>query len=126
MSEGSADKRVLIVDDAAIIRRILKSIFLKNGITVAGEAADGQEAVDLYRELQPDVVTMDITMPVMDGLKATETILGEFPQARIIMVSSVGQEQVIKEAISLGALDFIVKPLKEEQLINTVRRVIDN
>ncbi len=118
-------KRILIVDDAAIIRRILKSMFQKNGFTVAGEAQDGQEGISLYRELKPDLVTMDITMPNIDGISATRGILQEFPDARIIMVSSVGQENVIREAIGLGALDFIVKPLKEEQIISAVKRVLD-
>ncbi len=119
------DKRILIVDDAAIIRRILRAMFTKNGFVVAGEAQDGQEGLDLYRQLQPDLVTMDITMPNMDGITATRSILGEFPEARIIMVSSVGQENVIREAIGIGALDFIVKPLKEEQIISAVKRVLD-
>lgn len=119
------DKRILIVDDAAIIRRILRAMFTKNGFVVAGEAQDGQEGLDLYRQLQPDLVTMDITMPNMDGITATRSILGEYPEARIIMVSSVGQENVIREAIGIGALDFIVKPLKEEQIISAVKRVLD-
>jgi two-component system chemotaxis response regulator CheY len=121
----SNDKRILIVDDAAIIRRILRAMFTKNGFVVAGEAQDGQEGLELYRQLQPDLVTMDITMPNMDGITATRSILGEFPEARIIMVSSVGQENVIREAIGIGALDFIVKPLKEEQIISAVKRVLD-
>ncbi|MBI3891165.1 MAG: response regulator [Candidatus Wallbacteria bacterium] len=119
------DKRILIVDDAAIIRRILKAMFQKNGFTVAGEAEDGLQGMNLYRELKPDLVTMDITMPNVDGISATRNILHEFPDARIIMVSSVGQENVIREAIGLGALDFIVKPLKEEQIISAVKRVLD-
>ncbi|MBI4871362.1 MAG: response regulator [Candidatus Riflebacteria bacterium] len=119
------ERRILIVDDAAIIRRILRAMFQKNGFAVAGEAQDGQEGLLLYRELRPDLVTMDITMPNKDGIVATREILTEFPDAKIIMVSSVGQENVIREAIGLGALDFIVKPLKEEQIISAVKRVLD-
>ncbi len=124
-SVSGLSKRILIVDDAAIIRRILKAMFAKNGFTVAGEAEDGKKGIELYSELKPDLVTMDITMPNVDGISAVKEILGNDPDAKIIMVSSVGQENVIREAIGLGALDFIVKPLKEEQIISAVKRVLE-
>ena len=117
-------KTVLIVDDATIIRLMLRKMFQKNGITVAGEAEDGDEAVRLYQAMNPDFVTMDITMPGMDGITATRQIMLTSPKARIIMVSALGQESNVREAISAGAKDFIVKPLKEDRLMSSVRRVL--
>ena len=117
-------RKVLIVDDATIIRLMLKKIFSKNGIAVCAEAEDGEEAVRLYQENTPDFVTMDITMPGMDGITATRTIMKFNPKARIIMVSALGQESKVREAIAAGARDFIVKPLKEDRLMSSVRRVL--
>ena len=96
-------KTVLIVDDATIIRLMLRKMFQRNGITVAGEAEDGEEAVRLYEAMCPDFVTMDITMPGMDGITATRKIMMFNPKARIIMVSALGQESKVREAISAGA-----------------------
>lgn len=117
-------KKVLIVDDATIIRLMLKKMLSRYGVVVLGEALDGEEAVRMYDALQPDFVTMDITMPNLDGITATSRILAKDPTARIIMVSALGQERKVKEAIGAGAMDFIVKPLKEERLISSVRRVL--
>lgn len=117
-------RKVLIVDDATIIRLMLKKILSRYGVVVVGEALDGEEAVRMYDALQPDFVTMDITMPNLDGITATGRILTKDPNARIIMVSALGQERKVKEAIGAGAMDFIVKPLKEERLISSVRRVL--
>jgi two-component system chemotaxis response regulator CheY len=117
-------KRVLIVDDATIIRLMLKKMLARHGIVVAGEALDGEEAVRMFDALTPDFVTMDITMPNLDGISATRQILERHPSARIIMVSALGQERKVKEAIEAGAMDFIVKPLKEERLVNSARRVL--
>lgn len=117
-------KRVLIVDDARIIRNILRALMQKMGLKVAGEAVNGAEGIRMYDELRPDLVTMDITMPVVDGLTATKSIMSTDPNARIIMVTSVGQEQVMKEAILLGARDFIVKPFNEDRITASIRRVL--
>jgi two-component system chemotaxis response regulator CheY len=117
-------KRVLIVDDATIIRLMLKKMLARYGVVVAGEALDGEEAIRMFDALTPDFVTMDITMPNLDGISATRQILQRHPEARIIMVSALGQERKVKEAIEAGAMDFIVKPLKEERLINSARRVL--
>lgn len=117
-------KRVLIVDDARIIRNILRALMQKIGLKIAGEAVNGAEGIRMYEELRPDLVTMDITMPVVDGLTATKTIMSTDPNARIIMVTSVGQEAVMKEAILLGARDFIVKPFNEDRIISAIRRVL--
>jgi two-component system chemotaxis response regulator CheY len=123
MSTGDP-KRVLIVDDARIIRNILRALMQKMGLKVAGEAVNGAEGIRMYEELRPDLVTMDITMPVVDGLTATKTIMTSDPNARIIMVTSVGQENVMKEAILLGARDFIVKPFNEDRIMSAIRRVL--
>lgn len=116
--------KVLIVDDATIIRLMLKKMLSRHGVVVVGEALDGEEAVRMYDALLPDFVTMDITMPNLDGITATSRILSRDPNARIIMVSALGQERKVKEAIGAGAMDFIVKPLKEERLVSSVRRVL--
>lgn len=117
-------KKVLIVDDATIIRLMLKKMLTKHHVVVAGEALDGEEAVRMFEAVQPDFVTMDITMPNLDGISATRQIIAKYPKARIIMVSALGQERKVKEAIEAGAMDFIVKPLKEDRLISSVRRVL--
>jgi len=117
-------KTVLIVDDATIIRLMLRKMFTKNGISVVGEAEDGEDAVRIFQETKPDFVTMDITMPGMDGITATRKIMQVHPSARIIMVSALGQESKVREAITAGAKDFIVKPLKEDRLMSSVRRIL--
>jgi len=124
MSNPLQGRTVLIVDDATIIRLMLKKMFEKNGLTIVGEAEDGEEAVKLFQTMNPDFVTMDITMPIMDGITATKQIVLNNPSAKIIMVSALGQESKVREAIAAGARDFIVKPLKEDRLISSVRRVL--
>lgn len=124
MTNPLQGRTVLIVDDATIIRLMLKKMFERNGLTIVGEAQDGEEAIKLYQTMSPDFVTMDITMPIMDGISATKQIVATNPGARIIMVSALGQESKVREAIAAGARDFIVKPLKEDRLISSVRRVL--
>ncbi|WP_066370360.1 response regulator [Neobacillus fumarioli] len=116
--------RVLIVDDAAFMRMMLKDILTKNGIEVAGEAVNGLDAVEKYRELQPDVVTMDITMPEMDGITAVKQIRTIDPQAKIIMCSAMGQQPMVLEAIQAGAKDFIVKPFQPDRVMESIRKVV--
>ena len=101
--------RVLIVDDAAFMRMMLKDILTKNGYEVAGEAENGKVAVSMYQELKPDVTTMDITMPEMDGISAVKEIKKANPGAKIVMVSAMGQQAMVIEAIQAGAADFIVQ-----------------
>lgn len=117
-------KRALIVDDATIVRLMLRKMLGKNGIQVVAEAEEGEEAIRLYEATHPDFVTMDITMPGLDGISATRRIRTVDPAARIIMVSALGQETKVREAISAGASDFIVKPLKEDRLLKSIRRVL--
>ncbi len=115
--------RVLIVDDALFMRNMLKEVFLKAGYDVVGEAADGLEAVEQYRALRPDLVTMDIVMPRKSGIDALLDIRKEYPDACIVMCSAMGQESLILEAVQAGAQDFIVKPFKEEKVLEVVRRI---
>ncbi|MDI3546982.1 MAG: two-component system, chemotaxis family, chemotaxis protein CheY [Halanaerobiales bacterium] len=115
-------KRVMIVDDAAFMRLNLKNI-LKDDYEIVGEAQNGKEAVEMYQELKPDIVTMDITMPVMDGLEAIRAIKDIDVNAQIIVCSAMGQQKMIIEAIEAGARDFIVKPFKEERVIEAVKKI---
>ena len=110
--------RLLIVDDAMIMRLRIREIAAQAGWEVVGEAANGNQAVDMFRRLQPDLVTMDIVMPSMDGVDALRVIREEFSNARICMVSAVNQREKLAECIRLGAIDFIVKPFDKSQLIS--------
>jgi two-component system chemotaxis response regulator CheY len=112
------NNRLLIVDDAMIMRLRIREIAVQAGWEVVGEAADGNQAVEMFRILKPDLVTMDIVMPVMDGVEALRLILSEEPSARVCMVSAVNQRGKLSECIRLGAIDFIVKPFEKSQLMS--------
>lgn len=116
-------KRVLVVDDAAFMRVSIKKILTKHGYDVCGEAGNGDAAIQKYKELQPDIVTMDITMPNKDGLTSLKEILSFSPNANIVMVSAMGQESIVREAIMSGAKGFVVKPFKEEVIINALKSI---
>lgn len=116
-------KRVLIVDDAAFMRMSIRNMLEKHGFEIAGEAENGLMAIEKYNELQPDVVTMDITMPEMDGLQALREIKKIDKGASIVMVSALGQEARMKEAIIYGAKGFIVKPFKEEMIVSALSKL---
>ncbi len=116
--------RVLVVDDAAFMRTVLKGIIEKNGHEVIGEASNGLDAVNKYKELKPDLVTMDITMPDYDGITGLQLIKEYDKDANIIMCSAMGQKAYVVEAIKLGAADFIVKPFEEQRVIEAINRVI--
>ncbi len=111
-------KRVLIVDDALIMRMKIKEIAEQAGWEIAGQAASGTEAVERYREVKPDLVTMDIIMPEMDGVAALRAIRNQDPQAQVVMVSAVDQREKLMECIRLGAVDFVVKPFDTDRLRN--------
>ena len=115
---------ILLVDDAAFMRMMLKDILTKNGYNVAGEAENGLKAIDKYRELKPDLALMDITMPEMDGLQALKKIKAGDPSAVVIMCSAMGQQAMVIEAIQSGARDFIVKPFQPDRVLEAVRKVI--
>jgi two-component system chemotaxis response regulator CheY len=115
--------RILIADDALFMRNMLRDIFVKAGFQVVGEAVNGVEAVERYHELRPDLVTMDIVMPLKSGIEALQQITREDPDARVVMCSALGQEALVIEAVQAGAKDFIVKPFKEERVLDVVHRV---
>ncbi|MCK4535538.1 MAG: response regulator [Desulfuromonadales bacterium] len=115
--------RVMIVDDALFMRNMLKDIFARAGYDVVGEAEDGEAALERYREIRPDLVTMDIVMPKRSGIEALRDIISEDPQACVVMVSALGQDSLVLEAVETGARDFIVKPFKEDKVLEVVRRV---
>lgn len=115
-------RKVLIVDDAAFMRMAIRNILEKHSYEVAGEAENGAVAVSKYKELKPDIVTMDITMPIMTGLEALKAILAYDSNAKVIMVSAMGQQQMVMEAIMAGAKSFIVKPFKEDHVILTLSK----
>jgi len=114
--------RVLVVDDLAFMREAIKNILETAGIVVTGEAGDGAEGVDAYMRLRPDVTLMDITMPVMDGLRALSGIRRRDPEACVVMCSALGQQKYVIQAIQLGARDFVVKPFRRERIVNAVRK----
>lgn len=116
-------KKILVVDDAAFMRLSLKTMLEKNGFDVIGEASNGLEAIEKYKLLKPDIITMDITMPEMNGIEATKNIRKINNNAKIIMISAMGQETLIKESIINGATGFIVKPFKEDYIMKTFAKL---
>ena len=115
---------ILIVDDAAFMRMMLKEILTKNGYEVVGEAEDGMSAIDKYQDLNPDLVTMDITMPNMDGITAVKEIKKLDAKAKIVMCSAMGQQAMVIDAIQAGAHDFIVKPFQPARVIEAVQKAL--
>ncbi|MDV2685440.1 response regulator [Alkalihalophilus sp. As8PL] len=116
--------KVLIVDDAAFMRMMIKDILSKNGFDVVGEANDGAQAVEKYEELSPDLVTMDITMPEMDGITSLKEIKKIDPNAKVIMCSAMGQQAMVIDAIQAGAKDFIVKPFQADRVLEAIKKTL--
>ena len=117
--------RVLVADDARFMRQLIREIIEPEGFEVVGEAADGRAVVEEFSRLQPDVVTMDIVMPKRSGIDAAKEILALDPGARIVMVSALGQEALVMEALQAGAADYVVKPFKPDAVIATLRKLMD-
>ena len=117
-------KNILICDDAAFMRMMIKDILTKNGYGIAGEAENGQIAVDKYNETKPDLVLMDITMPEMDGIQALKKIREADSNAVVVMCSAMGQQAMVIEAIQSGAKDFIVKPFQADRVLEAVKKAI--
>jgi len=116
-------KTVLIIDDSMFMRRVLKDILSSNEFNVVGEAENGQTGLDKYQELKPDLVTMDVTMGDMNGIEVLARMLKADPSAKVVMVSSMGQEIIVKDAIKLGAKGFIVKPFEERQIVEALTKI---
>jgi len=117
--------RILVADDASFMRMMIREIVEEEGYEVVGEASDGIEAVDMYRELHPDIVTMDIVMPRRSGIDAVRGIVELEPSACIVMCSALGQETLVSESLQAGARDFIVKPFKPEAVLATLREALE-
>ncbi len=118
--------KILMADDAAFMRKVIKDTLSKNGFTDLYEAVDGADAVAKFDEVNPDLVILDITMPNMDGLEALKAIKAKNPNANCIMCSAMGQEAMVMDAIKSGAKDFIVKPFKPDRIMKTVTTILGN
>ena len=118
--------RILIVDDSLLMRKIITDIVNAAGHEVIGEASNGKDSIDLYRKLRPDLVAMDIIMPVMDGIAAVKELKKIDPNCLIVMISAMGQQQQVIEAIEAGAKDFIVKPFEPERVVSAIKRIMEN
>jgi len=116
--------RVLIVADSRTSRKLMRNILESNDFEVAGEAGNGEEGWLTYKEVKPDIVTMDITMPKMDGIEALSLIRKDDPEAKIVMISAAGQREKMVDALKRGAADFVTKPFEEEKIINTLKDVL--
>lgn len=116
--------KILVVDDAAFMRMMLKDILVKGGHEVVGEAENGKMAVQKYAELRPDLVTMDITMPEMEGIEAVKEIRKNHASARIVMCSAMGQQGMVVQAIQAGAKDFVVKPFQGDRVLEALRKAL--
>ncbi len=116
--------KILVADDAAFMRMMIKNIITKNGYELAGEAANGAQAVEKYKALKPDLVTMDIVMPEKTGIEAVKDIVAFDPGAKVIMCSAMGQQSMVIEAIQAGAKDFIVKPFQPPKVLDAIKKVL--
>ena len=117
-------KRILVVDDAMFMRATVKRILENGGYEIAGEAENGQIAVERYNELHPDAVLMDITMPIMDGISAAKTILSSDPSAIVLMCTALGQQNLVIQAIQAGVRDYIVKPFQPDRVLEGVGKAL--
>ncbi|TNJ62538.1 response regulator [Paenibacillus hemerocallicola] len=116
--------KILIVDDSSVMRKNIRTVLERAGHEVVGEASDGREVLTSYINLRPDLITLDISMPTMDGTDAIKTLLRSFPQAKVVMVSAIGQKQQVLDAIKLGAKSYIVKPFEADKLLEVVDKVV--
>ncbi len=118
-------KKILVVDDAKVIRMIICHLLTKHGYGVAGEAGNGREALEKYKELRPDAVTMDIVMPKVDGIMGLKEILAFDRQAKVVMISAIDQKGALMESIRQGAVDYVVKPFEDDRLVTAINTIFD-
>lgn len=119
-------KKVLIVDDASVVRLMMKKILTQNDFTIIGEATNGKDALVMYKELKPDIVTMDMIMPETDGIQATKDIIAFDKNAKVVIVSGIDQKEMLVRAINAGASSYIVKPFESDRIISTLNEVLNN
>ena len=125
-TEVEVSAKIMIVDDAAFMRKRIRNILAKEGYEVVAESANGREAVENYQQYRPELVTMDITMPEMDGITALQEIRNIDPAALVVMVTAMGQQSMVIKAIKAGAKDFIVKPFEPERVLTTIKNVLNS
>ena len=118
-------KRVLLVDDASVVRMLIKKVLTQADFEVVGEAVNGIDALAKYKELRPDLVTMDITMPEADGIQATKDIIAFDAKAKVVMLSGIDQKEMLWQAIKAGAVSYIVKPFENDRILSTLNEVIN-
>jgi len=118
--------RVLIVDDSPVMRQLLVKIFTDGGFQVVGEAADGLEALNKFEDLKPDLTTLDIVMPKMRGTEVLERLMEKYPEANIIMASSISDARTVMHCLKIGARQYITKPYDEEKIMNAVKKALAN
>ncbi|MCR4319164.1 MAG: response regulator [Candidatus Brocadiaceae bacterium] len=116
-------RKILVVDDAKVIRMVIKRILTSHGFLVAGEAGNGREALEKYKELMPDAVTMDIIMPEMDGIQGLKEIIAFDKQAKVIMISAIDQHDSLTDAIRHGAADYVVKPFEDDRMVAALKNI---
>jgi len=116
-------RKILVVDDAKVIRMVIKQILTRHGFQVAGEAGNGREALEKYKELKPDAVTMDIIMPEVDGIQGLKEILAFDKQAKVIMISAIDQHDSLTDAIRNGATDYVVKPFEDDRMVTALNNI---
>ncbi len=116
-------KKVLIVDDASVVRLMIKKVLMQGGFEIVGEAINGIDALTKYKELRPDVVTMDITMPEVDGIQATKDIMAFDEDAKVVILSGIDQKEMLWQAIKAGAASYIVKPFENDRVLSTLKEV---
>ncbi len=116
-------KKILVVDDAKVVRMVVSQILKRNGYQVVGEATNGREALEKYKALKPDAVTMDITMPEVDGIQGLKDIIAYDSQAKVIMISALDQHDALAESIRNGATDYVVKPFEDDRMISALHEI---
>lgn len=117
-------KRIMIVDDSSFARSMLNEIFFKHGYEVVGEARDGNEALKKYDQLKPDLVTMDIAMPDINGINALKEMVDRYPEAKVVMISSVHSKEIVRNVLLAGALDYVIKPFTKERLLKAIDKAL--
>lgn len=118
-------KKILVVDDAKVIRMIIRQILTRHGFEIAGEAGNGREALEKYKELKPDAVTMDIVMPEVDGIQGLKEIIAFDKQAKVVMISAIDQQDALMESIRHGAVDYVVKPFEDDRMVTSLRNIFN-